>query len=164
MNHLLRRLVQELLRHPMLSIVPFVISLLLVVTTSASAQTAPGSTTVACASKAGERQVCPADTSGGVAVVRSTGTSACLLGKTWGYDNTGVWVSDGCAAEFVLGASGAAIQASQATAATPPEPERSSYSTFDASGSGFLVGRSNVGELRIGGYALVRFINQRGDE
>lgn len=35
---------------------------------------------------------------------------------------------------------------------------------FDASGTGFLVGRSNVGELRIGGYALVRFINQRGDE
>ena len=27
---------------------------------------------------------------------RSSGESPCLLGKTWGYDDKGVWVSDGC--------------------------------------------------------------------
>jgi hypothetical protein len=34
-------------------------------------------------------------------IARSRGESACLLGKTWGYDATGVWVSDGCEGEFV---------------------------------------------------------------
>jgi hypothetical protein len=94
----------------LLSIIGFAIAVWLVVATNASAQTAAAGTPLACASKAGERQVCAADTSGGVALVRSTGTSDCLLGKTWGYDEAGVWVRDGCAAEFTLGASGAAIQ------------------------------------------------------
>jgi hypothetical protein len=31
----------------------------------------------------------------GVVLARSTGDAACLLGKTWGYDDTGIWVSDG---------------------------------------------------------------------
>ena len=60
-------------------------------------------TIVTCTSKPGERQECPADTSKGVALARSQGEAACLLGKTWGYDDKGVWVSDGCSAEFVVG-------------------------------------------------------------
>ena len=64
-----------------------------------------GSTvSLTCASQAGERQACPADTSAGVVLVKSTGPVACLLGKTWGYDDTGVWVMDGCSGEFVAGA------------------------------------------------------------
>src|SRR5262245_46972094 len=59
--------------------------------------------TVNCASRPGERIHCAADTTAGVALVRSTGESACLLGKTWGYDNAGIWVSDGCSGEFVVG-------------------------------------------------------------
>ncbi len=59
--------------------------------------------TVACASQTGERQHCAADTSAGVALQKSTGTGECLLGKTWGYDDSGIWVSDGCSGEFVLG-------------------------------------------------------------
>ena len=35
--------------------------------------------------------------------MRSTGQGPCLLGKTWGYDETGIWVSDGCSGEFVAG-------------------------------------------------------------
>ena len=58
---------------------------------------------VACASKPGERQHCPADTSKGVVLGRSTGEAPCLLGKTWGYDDKGIWVSDGCSGEFVVG-------------------------------------------------------------
>ena len=58
---------------------------------------------VTCSSKVGERQVCPADTLAGVALLRSTGTATCLLGKTWGYDDKGVWVFDGCGGEFGLG-------------------------------------------------------------
>ena len=56
-----------------------------------------------CASQPGERTHCPADTSAGVVLVRSTGAAPCLLGKTWGYDDTGIWVSDGCGGEFVAG-------------------------------------------------------------
>ena len=48
-------------------------------------------------------QVCAADTAAGVALLRSTGTASCLLGKTWGYDDKGIWVFDGCGGEFALG-------------------------------------------------------------
>ena len=58
---------------------------------------------ITCISKAGERQVCPAVTASGVALLRSTGDSTCLLGKTWGYDDAGIWVADGCGGEFALG-------------------------------------------------------------
>jgi len=59
---------------------------------------------VACGSD-GPRQHCAADTSAGVVVARSTATAtaACVLGESWGYDATGVWVEKGCRAEFVLG-------------------------------------------------------------
>src|SRR4051812_19925236 len=67
--------------------------------TAASAQPA----TVSCTSKPGDRTQCPADTSRGVVLVKSTGAAACLLGKTWGYDQTSVWVSDGCSGEFATG-------------------------------------------------------------
>lgn len=59
--------------------------------------------TVTCSSKPGERRHCPADTSAGVLLSKSSGEAPCLLGKTWGYDDTGVWVSDGCSAEFIVG-------------------------------------------------------------
>ena len=58
---------------------------------------------VTCTSKTGERQVCAADTAAGVALLRSTGAASCLLGKTWGYDDKGIWVFDGCGGEFALG-------------------------------------------------------------
>src|SRR3954469_17544786 len=58
---------------------------------------------VSCASTAGERVQCAADTSAGVALTRSTGTAPCLLGKSWGYDNSSIWVADGCSGEFIAG-------------------------------------------------------------
>ena len=69
----------------------------------AVAQQAPAGAPLTCTSKAGEHNVCPGDTSAGVALMKSTGPAACLLGKTWGYDDTGVWVADGCSGEFQLG-------------------------------------------------------------
>src|SRR5687768_17437020 len=53
-------------------------------------------TILTCVSKPGERQICTADTTAGVVLVRSIGESECLLGKNWGYVDTGVWVSNGC--------------------------------------------------------------------
>ena len=74
---------------------------------AAHGQQAPTSqtltTVITCVSKPGERQVCKADTAAGVALLRSIGDGNCLLGKNWGYDDAGVWVSDGCGGEFAIG-------------------------------------------------------------
>src|SRR5437667_9218493 len=113
--------------------------------------------TVTCSSKEGERQLCPADTAAGVAFQRSLGSAECLLGKTWGYDGAGIWVTDGCSGEFALG---------QVTAPAEPTvsapPTRQPIETWGAvePGKGFLVGRTDFGELSISAYALVRYLNQ----
>jgi predicted porin len=61
-----------------------------------------GPVVVTCVST-GDRHVCPADGTAGVALLRSIGESSCLLGKTWGYDNAGIWVAEGCGGEFAIG-------------------------------------------------------------
>jgi predicted porin len=38
-------------------------------------------------------------------MLRSTGDAACLLGRNWGYDDQGVWVSEGCGGDFGTGSS-----------------------------------------------------------
>jgi hypothetical protein len=60
---------------------------------------------VTCVSENDARLHCPADTSGGVALAHSTGTAICLPGRNWGYDNDGIWVTEGCGGDFVLGES-----------------------------------------------------------
>ena len=77
-------------------------------TAGAQTQGTPPATlpaTVACNSAGSERQHCPADTSGGIALLRATGSAPCLLGRNWGYDDQGVWVAEGSGGEFVLGQS-----------------------------------------------------------
>ena len=69
---------------------------------------------VTCTSELVGRRQCAADTSAGVVLVKSIGPLACLLGKTWGYDNAGVWVADGCGGEFQLGLNAGAAQAARA--------------------------------------------------
>jgi len=120
---------------------------------------------IACDSRPGDRQQCPADTSAGVALVTSTGTAPCLLGKTWGYDDEGVWVVDGCSGEFQLGQP--SKTGAQAPAAGPVVPGSNeptkllveAWGEFEP-GDGFLVGRNSKGELAISAYALVRYVNQ----
>lgn len=46
---------------------------------------------------------CPAETHYGVALVRQTGEKECVLGRSWGFDEKGVWVAEGCRAQFALG-------------------------------------------------------------
>jgi hypothetical protein len=113
--------------------------------------------TVTCSSNQGERQNCPADTSRGVALQRSIGVAECLLGKTWGYDSSNVWVSDGCSGEFVLGQA-----APPSATGTPPQQQEKRIETWGSieAGKGFLVGRTNFGELSISAYALTRYLNQ----
>ena len=63
------------------------------------------SSVVSCVSKGRERQQCSADTRAGIVMLRPTGEAACLLGRNWGYDDQGVWVSEGCGGDFGTGSS-----------------------------------------------------------
>jgi hypothetical protein len=59
--------------------------------------------TFTCRSDNFRQSYCAADTRDGVSMVRQISDSACIEGRTWGFDNRGVWVTQGCAGEFVLG-------------------------------------------------------------
>jgi hypothetical protein len=116
---------------------------------------------ISCSSASGDQQHCAANTSAGVALQKSTGPGACLLGKTWGYDDAGIWVSDGCGGEFVLGQTTPQIDpaALPAPGQSQPAERIESWGEFEP-GDGFLVGRSDVGELSISAYGLLRYMNQ----
>jgi len=49
---------------------------------------------------------CPGDTRNGVRLVREVGSERCTLGRNWGYERGGIWVSGGCGAEFEIGTPG----------------------------------------------------------
>lgn len=121
--------------------------------------------TVLCSSDDGERQHCAADTSAGVTLSRTTSEAACLLGKTWGYDDQTIWVVGGCAGEFVVASRGRESPAAVPQTLTPAIPDGDAYkpietwSKFEA-GKGFLVGRTKIGELSISAYLLLRYLNQ----
>ena len=49
------------------------------------------------------RQIwCDADTRDGVRIVNQLSSTACVEGRTWGWDRRGVWVSGGCRGEFAV--------------------------------------------------------------
>ena len=129
---------------------------------TADGQTTAAANTIVCESKDGQRVQCPATTSAGVALVKSTGTAPCLIGKTWGYDATGVWVSDNCGGEFALGQTEGSAATPPVTASPMPKPIET-WGEFDP-GDGFLVGRGKAGSLSISGYALARYMNQMPGE
>jgi hypothetical protein len=58
---------------------------------------------IVCASENDARKQCPAETQFGVALMRQISERECILGKSWGFDETGVWVADGCHGQFALG-------------------------------------------------------------
>lgn len=53
-----------------------------------------------CESNDGRTRECAANTRAGVQLVRQLSRAACIQGRTWGYGRNGIWVSDGCRAEF----------------------------------------------------------------
>ncbi len=61
---------------------------------------------ITCSSQNGGRNFCRADTSRGVALINQLSSSRCIQGRTWGWDNRGIWVDQGCRAEFALGRGG----------------------------------------------------------
>lgn len=65
-----------------------------------------GSGIVRCESIDGRTRQCPADTQGGVRLVRQMSRTTCNEGQNWGYGRGGIWVSQGCRAEFATGYGG----------------------------------------------------------
>ena len=117
-------------------------------TQAASQQTQlPAQNRVTCSSEPGGRTHCPADTSQGVVLVRSTGQSACLLGKTWGYDDKGIWVADGCTGEFVAGKLEGAATKEGAPKYVP--------------NAGFLLFDGEKGQIYFRLFSYARYLNQR---
>jgi hypothetical protein len=101
-------------------------------------------------------------------LIKSNGPGECLLGRTWGYEQTGVWVRDGCSGEFAFGASVQQVltPATAPTAQAPSEPTDriETWGEFDP-GAGFLLARTDFGELSLSTYALVRWVDQMpGDQ
>jgi hypothetical protein len=118
----------------------------------------PPAPRVTCTSKPGERQHCPADTSKGVVLAQSSGKAPCLLGQTWGYDQKGIWVNEGCSATFVLGrpVSG---EAKMPEEQTPEEKKR--FLEYLPS-VGFRVYESDKGQIYVRVYSYLRYLNQNG--
>jgi hypothetical protein len=119
------------------------LAILLLPGVAAAGQT---SSTIVCGSKAGERQVCAANTSGGVTLVKALGTAACEIGKTWGYDANGVWVSDGCAGEFAV--------------AEKPAEKFGRYTPM----VGLKVADTDHGDLTIRLFTYLRYLTQAGTD
>jgi hypothetical protein len=58
--------------------------------------------TISCSSDDGHRHYCPADTRGGVRLLKQRSDSPCRQGYSWGFDRGGVWVDRGCRADFAV--------------------------------------------------------------
>jgi hypothetical protein len=61
------------------------------------------------------RQYCAADTRGGVRLARTLSDDRCTQGSTWDYDNSGIWVDQGCRGEFELQGNGSYSGANSST-------------------------------------------------
>lgn len=61
---------------------------------------AGGGSWVRCESRDYGQEVCGAPRNRGVVLVRQISRSACIEGRTWGYDRNRIWVNGGCAADF----------------------------------------------------------------
>ncbi|HET9831038.1 MAG TPA: DUF3011 domain-containing protein, partial [Vicinamibacterales bacterium] len=115
---------------------------------------AQGQSRITCASRGNERQHCPADTSSGVALAKSTGSAPCLLGKTWGYDATGIWVMDGCAGEFLAG------QAAQQELEKEKQDEDEKHPQYIPN-IGFRLFEGEKGDIYLRLFSYARSLNQR---
>jgi hypothetical protein len=62
----------------------------------------PNASKVTCESLDGGHKPCPVDTSHGVGLLRQISGTDCVLNRTWGYDRDGIWVTNGCRAEFAV--------------------------------------------------------------
>jgi hypothetical protein len=84
-------------------------------------------TVVRCDSK-GQRKVCPTNTQGGVSLRYQYSNEGCWQNNTWGFTAEGIWVSNGCKADFNVGA------------VPPPKPQAEKDSSGGDALAGLLIG------------------------
>ena len=147
----------------MLTAVTVAAAILLIAVNRTAAQSAPQdpaqgqsqrqAALVTCRSTTNQRTGCPADTSAGVVLRRSFGSAACLLGRTWGYDDTQIWVSDGCSAEFVIG---------QPAPEGPEKPATKLEAPAYVPNAGFLLVDGDKGQMYVRLFSYARYLNQKG--
>lgn len=58
---------------------------------------------VRCGASRNQEAFCPADVRGGVTLVRQLSRAGCWEGSTWGTNRRGIWVANGCRADFAVG-------------------------------------------------------------
>lgn len=56
-----------------------------------------------CGSQHGRTATCAVNISGGVRLTRQLSNTPCVEGVTWGLGSYGIWVTDGCRAQFAAG-------------------------------------------------------------
>jgi hypothetical protein len=71
-------------------------------TLGTDASTAEGGKLISCASDGGKKY-CDVSTGRGVRLVKQKTDAPCKQGSTWGYDGLGIWVDQGCSADFAIG-------------------------------------------------------------
>jgi hypothetical protein len=65
-----------------------------------------GGSRITCSSNDGRRNWCDIGRARDAQLVRQISGSACIRDNTWGVDRRGLWVDNGCRAEFVVGRAG----------------------------------------------------------
>ena len=82
------------------------------------------------------------------------GSAPCLLGKSWGYDDTGIWVMDGCAGEFLAG------QPAQQELEKEKQDEDKKHPAYIPN-IGFRLFEGEKGEIYFRLFSYARYLNQR---
>jgi len=62
----------------------------------------PGPRLLTCESRGGHRQACGTTIDDGVFLLKQMSSEVCEEGRNWGWSADGIWVDDGCRAEFAV--------------------------------------------------------------
>lgn len=121
-----------------------------------SARSADPAPTVRCESQARETVRCKADTRNGVTLARQHSRAGCWYDETWGYDAKGIWVSNGCRADFALG---------RKASVGPTTSPSSNAAPSESSGlSGNQIAAGAAAALVVGAIAAAVIANRNGDD
>ena len=77
---------------------------------------AQAQSTIRCESESYRYRYCPIRTDSRVNLIQQLSKTGCRENRTWGYDRGGVWVDQGCAAEFRVGGGGGGLSHGEKTA------------------------------------------------
>lgn len=83
--------------------------------------------TITCSSKESRYTYCRATTRGRVRLLQTLSDTDCRYGRTWGFDERGIWVDRGCRGRFEVGGSGAGWESGDWGRTIRCESERGRY-------------------------------------